>query len=200
MKSALMTALAITMAFLAGCGEGETPDRVGRSTTPDSAAEPDTTGQASPATTVLYYRFAEADEDPLPEGSVTVLEDMLVLVPEQVAVDGQLTPEQAISAALRVLTADQSNEWTSDDLRLRSVSLEDGHALVELEGSISGAGDIVLVAARMQILLTVFARPEVETATVTLDGECIGNLGASHESEIRPPGYRFARQETEVPL
>ncbi len=56
----------------------------------------------------------------------------------------------------------------------------------------------MLIASRMQILLTVFADASVQTATVTLNGVCIGNLGISHDSEIRPADYAYTRAEIEA--
>jgi hypothetical protein len=54
-----------------------------------------------------------------------------------------------------------------------------------------------MIAARMQILMTVFAEAAVQTATVTLNGKNIANLGISHESEAKPAGYAFSRGEIE---
>ncbi len=56
----------------------------------------------------------------------------------------------------------------------------------------------MLIAFRMQILMTVFADASVHTATVTLNGECIGNLGISHESEAMPANYAYTRAEIEA--
>ena len=50
----------------------------------------------------------------------------------------------------------------------------------------------------MQILMTVFAETSVQTAAVTLNGECIGNLGISHDSEARPADYAYTRTEIEA--
>ena len=93
---------------------------------------------------------------------------------------------------------DPRNEWTSSDLEISNVTVDEGHAAVVMQGEIFGAGDIVLIASRMQILMTVFADASVYTATVTLNGECIGNLGISHESEARPADYVFTRAEVEA--
>jgi hypothetical protein len=67
-----------------------------------------------------------------------------------------------------------------------------------LQGEIIGAGDVVLIAARMQILMTVFADNAVQTAIVSLNGECIDNLGISNSSEARPAGYTFTCAEIET--
>ena len=58
----------------------------------------------------------------------------------------------------------------------------------------------LLVAARMQILLTVFSNPSVQTATVTLNGDTIGNLGVSSSTDARPADYVYTRAEMELYL
>ncbi len=86
----------------------------------------------------------------------------------------------------------------SSDPAISEVTYDEGHADVVLQGEIPGAGDIVLIASRMQILMTVFTDASVQTATITLNGECIGNLGISHESEVMPADYVYARAEIEA--
>ena len=67
-----------------------------------------------------------------------------------------------------------------------------------LEGEFFGAGGIVLIAARVQILLTVFTEASVQTATITLNGKNIANLGISHNSQIKPADYMYTRTEIET--
>ncbi|MBN2587790.1 MAG: hypothetical protein JXR55_10900, partial [Candidatus Fermentibacteraceae bacterium] len=145
-----------------------------------------------------YYRFAGAGDVPCPDGSLTILEDELILVPAEMNSDSLPDTASRITMALQYMMDDTCNAWTGEDLSIAGVSFVDGHADVRLEGSIYGPGDIVLVAARMQVLLTVFADAGVRTATVTIDGDCIGNLGISHESEEKPADYIFTREEIEV--
>ena len=64
-----------------------------------------------------------------------------------------------------------------------------------MQGEYFGTGDVTLIAARMQILTTVFANASVQTATVTLNGDTIGNLGVSHSSNVKHPDYVFTRTE-----
>jgi hypothetical protein len=58
----------------------------------------------------------------------------------------------------------------------------------------------VLVAARMQILLTMFANPAVQSAAVTLNGDTIGNLGVSSSTDAKPADYVYTRAEMETYL
>ncbi|MCJ7622841.1 MAG: hypothetical protein MUO76_05005 [Anaerolineaceae bacterium] len=67
-----------------------------------------------------------------------------------------------------------------------------------LEGEFFGAGDVVLIAAREQILLTVFTEASVQTATITLNGKNIANLGISHSSQAKPADYTYTRAEIET--
>jgi hypothetical protein len=76
--------------------------------------------------------------------------------------------------------------------------LKDGAANVELEGVYSAPGDIVLIAARQQIILTVFAEEAVQTAVITLNGENIVNLGISTSSEAKPNDYVITRAEVQA--
>jgi hypothetical protein len=103
-----------------------------------------------------------------------------------------------IDSALRAVIDDPRNVWTGDDLRIASVTFSEGHAGVFLQGKILGAGDVVLVAARTQILMTVFAEDSVQTATITLDGESIGNLGINHSSQTQPADHVYTRAEIEI--
>ena len=64
---------------------------------------------------------------------------------------------------------DARNLWTSSSLDISDITINDGHADVILQGDYFGTGDIVLIAARMQILLTVFADPSVQSASVKLN-------------------------------
>lgn len=46
--------------------------------------------------------------------------------------------------------------------------------------------------------MTVFANPSVQTATVTLNGDTIGNLGISNSMNAKPADYVFTRAEIET--
>jgi hypothetical protein len=100
--------------------------------------------------------------------------------------------------ALEFALQDERNEWISSDLEILDVTFRDGHADIVLQGEYSGESDEVLNAARMQILLTVFANPSVQTATVTLNEDTIGNLGVSSSTDARPADYVYTRAEMET--
>jgi hypothetical protein len=146
---------------------------------------------------LVYYYFAPIASDTFPAGSVEILPTVLILSPTVSTIPRTADIATNIQAAVQAMMSDPRNDWTSPDLRISSVTFENTHATVVLNGQISGVGDIVLVAARMQFLLTVFTESTVQTATVTLNGDNIGNLGISHSSEAKPVDYAYTRAEIE---
>ena len=99
--------------------------------------------------------------------------------------------------ALELILRHEANLWISNDLEIADVTLRDGHADIVLQGEYSGESDEVLCAACMQILLTVFANPSVQTAAVTLNGDTIGNLGITRSTDAKPADYVYIRAEIE---
>jgi len=93
---------------------------------------------------------------------------------------------------------DPRNVWTSTQVGITSVTFEEGVAHVVLDGEFFGAGDVILIAARMQILMTVFTDASVQSATVSINGKNIANLGISHLSEVKPDGFVYTRAEIET--
>ena len=67
-----------------------------------------------------------------------------------------------------------------------------------LQGEYFGVGDVTLIAASQQILLTVFANANVHTATVTLNGDTVGNMGVSNSMHAKSADYVFTRTEIEA--
>jgi prepilin-type processing-associated H-X9-DG protein len=100
--------------------------------------------------------------------------------------------------ALEALLNDGRNDWESSNLEIINVAFYDGHADIALQGEYFGVGDVTLIAARMQILLTVFTHPSVQTATITINGDTVGNLGVSHNANAKPDNYVFTREEIET--
>ena len=105
-----------------------------------------------------------------------------------------------LRTALEIVLHDERNGWISSDLEIVDVTFRSGHADIVLQGEYSGESDEVLSAAGMQILLTVFANPSVQTAAVTLNEDTIGNLGLSSTTNARPPDYAYTRAEMETYL
>ncbi|HLO29201.1 MAG TPA: hypothetical protein VK249_08705 [Anaerolineales bacterium] len=103
-----------------------------------------------------------------------------------------------LGTALEAVLKDGRNGWISSNLEIVDVTFADGHADVVLQGEYFGVGDVTLIAARMQILMTVFANASVQTATVTLNGDTIGNLGVSNSMNAKPADYVFTRAEIQT--
>ncbi len=109
-------------------------------------------------------------------------------------------PDTAVNlkTAMEAVLNDSRNGWIGSNLEISDVTFGDGHANVVLQGEYFGVGDVTLIAARMQILMTVFANTSVQTASVTLNGDTIGNLGVSNSMNARPADYVFTRSEIET--
>jgi hypothetical protein len=147
---------------------------------------------------MVYYYFVEIEGMSPPAGSVVILPDILILGPT--LSDIACSPDTAtnIGSALQTMINDPRNAWASTDVGVTSITFREGVANVVLEGEYFAAGDIVLIAARAQILLTVFAEASVQTATITLNGKNIANLGISHNSQAKPADYTYTRADIET--
>jgi hypothetical protein len=105
-----------------------------------------------------------------------------------------------LRAALELVLQHDRNEWISSDLQVVDITFRDGHTDIVLQGEYSGESDEVLVAAHMQILLSVFANPAVQSAAVILNGDTIGNFGVSSSTNAKPADYAYTRAEMETYL
>lgn len=152
---------------------------------------------ATPTTTalkpVMYYCFV-TEGTPPPAGSVAILPNILVLAPVLSTVYQTADVSVNLNAGLQAALKDPRNVWTSTNVTIASLSVANQKATVALQGDYFGAGDVVLIAARWQLLLTLFAEPSIQSALVTLNGVNIANLGVSHSSQAQPPTYEFTRQ------
>ncbi len=158
---------------------------------------PPTVTSVSPGDRIAYYYFVPLTE-PFPEGSVVIMPEAYILAPQPT--DSAVTPDTAadLRTALDYALNDVRNGWKSTNLEMLEISFGEGHADIVLQGEYYGVGSVTLIAARMQILLTIFAHPAVETARVTLNGDTIGNLGIAHSLEAKPADYVFTRAEIEA--
>jgi hypothetical protein len=156
----------------------------------------DTAAQAGDR--IVFFYFVPLTEVAFPEGSVVVMPDAYILAPQRSASVYTNDTAADLVIALKAVLSDERNGWQSSDLEIVSVAFSRGHADVVLQGEYFGVGSVTLIAARMQILLTIFANPAVQTATVTLNGDTIGNLGIAHSLEAKAPDYVFTRAEIEA--
>jgi hypothetical protein len=147
---------------------------------------------------IVYYYFVALKSNTYPAGSVVILPDVIVLGPTVSDIARSPDAVTNIRSALHAMLNDSRNEWTSTGLGITSITCVQGAASVVLEGEYFAPGDIVLIAARQQILLTVFAEASVQAATITLNGKNIANLGISHSSQAQPDDYQYTRAEIET--
>jgi len=157
-------------------------------------ADPETKQTAEP---IVYYTFWDKMDKTPPEGSIVILPNELILSPTQLGTQYSADITTNLHSALNAVINDARNPWTSSSLDISDITINDGHADVVLQGDYFGTGDIVLIAARMQILLTIFADPSVQSASVTLNEKNIANLGISNSQEARPDNYSYTRNEIE---
>jgi hypothetical protein len=146
---------------------------------------------------IVFYYFVAPAENPIPEGSVAV-SSVYILAPTFSDTTYGPDPVSDLRSALEAVLNDGRNGWISNKLAIVDLTFDDGHANVALEGEYFGAGDVTLIAASMQILMTVFANPSVQTAVITLNGDTIGNLGISNSISAKPADYVFTRAEIET--
>lgn len=147
---------------------------------------------------IVYYYFVTAGQSPLPEGSVVIMPDTYILAPTPS--DITYSPDTAtdLRIAMEAALQDDRNGWISNNVEVVDVTFRDGHTDMVLQGEHFGVGDVTLIAARTQILMTVFANASVQTATVTLNGDTIGNMGISNSMNAKPVDYVFTRSEIET--
>lgn len=164
--------------------------------TPPSSLPPPTENSIPVSERIVYYYFVTIAENIPPEGSVVIMPDNLVLGPT--VSDMGHSPDVAtdLRIALEAVLNDERNTWISYNLEIINIGFSEGRADVVLEGEYFGVAPIVLTAARMQILLTLFANTSVQTATVTLNGDTIANIDASMIE--KPVDYVFTRSEIET--
>jgi hypothetical protein len=152
---------------------------------------------------IIYYYLVEHAENPIPQGAIHARFSLIA----PTYADETYTSDTAadLRTALELVLHDERNDWLQGGLEAEivDVTVRNGHAQVLLQGRYS-TGDssryVPLAEASMQILLTVFANPTVETAAISLNDDTIGNLGISDSSEAKPANYVFTRAEMETYL
>lgn len=147
---------------------------------------------------VVYYYFVDPKQVPYPAGSIVVMPEMYILAPTLSDAAFVSKPAADLKSALEAALQDSRNGWMGDKLEIVSLTFNEGHADIVLEGEYFGVGDVTLIAASQQILLTVFANANVQSATVTLNGDTIGNMGISISLNAKPADYAFTRAEIEI--
>ncbi len=164
---------------------------------PSLPPQPTLKPSANPALPLVYYYFIAIPSQTYPAGSVVILDNILVLGPTLSNIARSPDTATNVAFALQAMIKDPRNAWKSDDLSIAGINFTGGNISVALKGKLIAPGDVVLIAARMQILLTIFAEADVLAAAVTLNGDNIANLGISHSSEAKPTSYSYTRTDIE---
>jgi hypothetical protein len=146
---------------------------------------------------IVYYYFVTPAENPIPAGSVAV-SSIFILAPTFSDMPYSPDTSNDLRTALEAVLNDGRNGWISSKLEIVDITFDNAHTNVALQGEYFGVGDVTLIAASMQILMTVFANPSVQTAAITLNGATIGNLGISNSMNAKPADYVFTRAEIET--
>ncbi len=136
------------------------------------------------------------DEKVPPEGSIVIMPDALILAPTRSDIAHNPDTAANLRTALEAVLNDDRNIWISTNLEIIDITFSEGHTDVVLQGEYYGVAHIVLTAARMQILMTLFANPSVQTAAVTLNGDTIANIDISRDG--KPVDYVYTRSEIET--
>ena len=147
---------------------------------------------------IVYYYFVDPKAVPYPDGSIIVMPEMYILAPTLSDTAFDSNPAANLKSALEAALKDSRNGWMGDKLEIISLTFSEGHTDILLQGEYFGVGDVTLIAASQQILLTVFANANVHTATVTLNEDTVGNMGVSNSMNARSVDYVFTRAEIET--
>lgn len=113
------------------------------------------------------------EENPIPEGTIQAVHLFAPAYTDETFTSD--TTADLRTALEIILHEDARRVWDSSDLEIVEVMFGNGHADVVIEGEYFAMGDAQPCAASLQILMTVFANPSVQTANVTLNGGPIGN-------------------------
>jgi hypothetical protein len=123
---------------------------------------------------IVYYYVMWQPENPIPEGTVHAIHLFAPAYTDETFTSDTATD---LRRALEIILHEDSRRvWYSSDLEIVDVTFGNGHADVVLQGEYLAAGDAQPCAASLQILMTVFANPAVQTAAVTLNERAIGGL------------------------
>ncbi len=159
---------------------------------------PGTPTPVKPTPVSLTYYFQTTPSEPVAiPGSVVILPDMLILSP--IVTSQNVSPgSEAVRMALEMMMDDPHNSPVVGDLQIDQLALTGDSLEIALLGEVHAAGDIVLIAIRWMILLTVFDSSSIDTAHITLNGQNIANLGVSWSGNALPEDYGYTRSEIET--
>lgn len=131
---------------------------------------------------IVYYHLVWAEQGPVPDGTIRAVHLFApAYTDETFSADTAADLRRALEI---ILHEDSRRVWDSTGLEIVDVTFRSGHTDVVIEGEYFAAGDAQPCAAGLQILMTVFANPSVQTANVTING---GSPGVCIFKDGDPP-------------
>lgn len=142
---------------------------------------------------VNYWRFIWLDSGQ-PEGAWVELFPMAYLERVESNAAAGADPAENIGSALqRIIDTPDDRLWETDNMTVDDVRVEGTAAIVTLSGDVMFVGGAVAAGAKMQLAMTVFEQPGIETVLITLNGANIANLVIDHPSQEKPDDFVYTR-------
>jgi hypothetical protein len=135
---------------------------------------------------ILYYRFGTGGENLIPGGTYLVDFDLATTYSDEAHTSDTAAD---LRTALEIALEDGIGWWGETDLDVVDVTFGNGHADVALQGEYFASGDAQPCALSVQILMTAFANPSVQSATLSRNGRTTGVMCAFREGD-RPSSRR----------
>ena len=181
------TLMLITGLMLMACNLSapDTQPAIEATATPDKSVE-EQTGN------IIFWQSLGIGEVTPTEDDIVIIEQ-IVLRRMETAIASTGNPVDDIEQSLQMMLGSH-NLWNSESLTIDSVEFSDSQATIHLGGRIQAPGDIVLIAARQQMLLTLFEIPQVDSILMTVSGLHIMNIGISHDSQAVPDNHALSRE------
>ena len=142
-------------------------------------------------TAISYWRFANIT-DVTPADTDIVIFGLGVLAEVESATVRTGIPATDIEIAMQDMI-NSNNIWTAENIVIESVIIDGDMVTIRLSGTISAVGGAILSMVPIQFQLTVFEEQSINRALITLNGQNLANLGASHESQLVANDVPFTR-------
>ena len=144
---------------------------------------------------ISYWRLIWLDSG-LPEDGMIALTSQVVLDRVVTGVAAVEDPAENIRTALQlIIDSPEDRLWMTDGMTIGEVSVDGSAAVVRLSGHINVIGGLVAFATQVQLAMTVFEEPGIETALITFNGQNIANLVVDHESQRRAEDFAYTRAD-----
>ena len=144
---------------------------------------------------ITYWRLIWLDSG-LPEADMIALTSQVVLDRVETQIRAGADPAENIRTALQlIIDTPEDRLWLTDGMTIDEVSVQESAAVVRLSGHINVIGGLVGLGTEVQLAMTVFEQPGIETALITFNGLNIANLVVDHESQLQPEDFVYTRAD-----